>query len=130
MIRGLWIVAVVLFVACSATKPDTSATSQGSSSVQPTDAGMGGASGSAIVSSGVSTSSSISGGAGGEGGVLPPHPIDCSKLNPGITCVEDNDCPPMTKEQLAACGPWKCVLDPPPDPDAGIAGKKGCILSQ
>lgn len=76
---------------------------------------------SSVSSSGVST-----GGTGGEGGEFPPKPIDCAKINPGITCIEDDDCPLLTKPQLDACGPWKCVFLIQPDPDAGTPGKRGC----
>ena len=77
-----------------------------------------------------SVSSSVvgPGGAGGEGGALPPKPIDCAKINPGFVCVEDNDCPGLSKEQLAACGPWSCVVVNNPDPDAGISPKRGCVF--
>lgn len=122
-------VGVVLLIACPPSDPRSSTTGSASSSAST---GMGGAGGamSSVGSSVVASSSSGTGGNGGEGGKLPPHPVDCAHLNPGITCVEDRDCPYMTKEQLAVCGPWSCVWDPPPDHDAGIAGKRGCKLAR
>lgn len=127
MICGFGIVAAIVLIACPATKPDTDATAQGSSSGQPTDSGMGGAGGmggSSVVSSGMSTSTASGGGTGGEGGKVEPHPIDCAHLNPGITCVENDDCPPQSKPELDQCGRWICVVPLPLD--AGTPGK--CML--
>lgn len=118
--------AFVTFLACSAGPAPTS--SSGASSSTTASAGAGGHAGAGGSSSASCSSSGTSGGggAGGEGGSLPPKPVDCAKINPGIFCVEDNDCPLLSKEELDACGPWSCAWSPPPDPDAGIAGKKRC----
>lgn len=106
----------------------------------PADAGnAGGNGGAGGVGTGISSTSNASassaapsssstgagGGSGGEGGELPPHPIDCSKLNPGFVCVEDDDCPEQDKPEIDQCGRWLCVVPLPLD--AGAPGK--CVLS-
>lgn len=121
---------IATVIGCSTNPhPDAGSTSSGASaSNSVASSGTGGHGGMASVSSS-SVGSSGEGGAGGEGGTLPPKPIDCATLNPGFVCVEDDDCPPMTKAELDACGPWRCAFIVQPDPDAGIPGKRGCMLS-
>lgn len=125
--RRLIVAGVFALVACSnePPRPDVAA---GGASVSNSSSASSGQGGSVSVSSSV-VGSGGAGGAGGEGGSPPPKPIDCATLNPGFVCVEDRHCPAMTKEVLDACGPWHCVFIVPPDPDAGIPGKRGCMLS-
>lgn len=131
---GRWLIGLpvaMALVACPAGEPPNGTVGSSSASSSAGTGGMGGAvsvvSSSAGGPGGMSSSSGASG-SGGEGGKLPPRPIDCSKLNPGITCVEDRHCPYMTKEVLDACGPWSCAWLVEPNIDAGIPGKRGCKL--
>lgn len=124
------IACAVLAISCTSSSPPSSASSAVSS-------GAGGAS--SVSASSTSTSTSATAGAGGMGGTdgatasssasgTGGAPIDCAHLNPGFVCIEDDDCPPMTKAELDACGPWSCIWLVQPNPDAGIPGKKGCKL--
>ena len=120
-----------VLVACSHKPVEVSSTE-----APPEAGGAGGTGG--IVTSPSSSSTAGAGGTGGMGGsrggggeapdAEPPHPYPCAAINPGFTCVEDNDCPPLTKEQVAACGLWSCVVVNQPNPDAGIPPKMGCIF--